>query len=1138
MAVPTGIPVEQSIGEIDAEIRMEDIRQSPAARLKLEHFHAVIKRNLMDKKLNYEAEHRKEILEGLRHMKRRLPAETGTSLIKKLGNLAEKNLDCTYKNEKNTFSMTSDDLTLSIQHNNDQAIGARISYFGNEFPIDNEITRRINENQWEDLRIVLHSMLRTVPSTASKDMKQKLCRYRLNLERSLMSKWNRPETATISQLNESSVGWPAAGTSVRPMRIFIYGEPGLEFDMKNKGIGTIDPENGEVGYAEIVIVEGEKEMGEKVFSCDGSTFSFPGVVKLELSTRWILTAHTLERLGSVGARPASILQKTNMIRLIGNCQMKDGDIELVGNELNRDIRYLVKGEGSERDVIIDALLVEDGRRLEEVLLILHQQAVFNSSWESVVASCCIKPASSSHSVLFELNTGGCNWEIVFNGNGSMFHLRLNPSTTRLWTVNILSNHNGKLNDLADEIEGAFNGTWCLSKCLAHLLNRLDISGYEWKADSAMDTSLPLLDYSLQYESKVGPAWLRKETPFLPPPTKHEYRVVLPKGRCPLLSMMREVKPRKPLKVAKPRPQLSNPTVPPLRVNRLDAGLPPLHPHSTQTPFNHIENMMKGVDDGNRSNVSSMGSMDGGSPIYGNMSYSAPSMGQRVGVAPGTSPLVRGGMGVTMGGVNTAIPSYGAPQQEMMRQQMIRQQSNVSLTNSGVFDFQDESRGSSPSSVNEFSPGSGYGSQFSGYAPPQSPLVRGATASKPRRSRGRKAGNVGDRTPGSSIDSPSPSGFSPDTKRPKSGPGSRGGRGSRGKRGISMDQSMSPFQRSVSEMSNSMSSPLAPSVTPLHSQQSFDEATSDEECDPPPFSRSLSTVHPPTASTVVAPSRLSSTPSSSSFTISSSPLATPVSQPLASSSIISVVPSPLVPLPTSTPTLSSVLSAPSVLPPSLTSTPPISLPSSIPSSVPSSSPSIPSSLSSSLPPSSSSPHPSSTTPSLIKRKSSLELIVGQLSATQSKKKAALSGGTNDLFDTGLEDSSPHSSHLTAPVLFAETKTESPKKEGTEEKIVLKLKKSAKEPKKKEKNPEKEKEKEKKKEDKSVKSGEERDRKRKADSSSKEKKDKEAKKAKIVDPPLIGASESCVTKMGMLKGFKIPKTKGPGDVSMASSSSSSS
>lgn len=34
--------------------------------------------------------------------------------------------------------------------------------------------------------------------------------------------------------------------------------------------------------------------------------------------------------------------------------------------------------------------------------------------------------------------------------------------------------------------------------------------------------------------------LRKDIPPLPSPTKHEYRVVLPKGRCPLLRMMRSV----------------------------------------------------------------------------------------------------------------------------------------------------------------------------------------------------------------------------------------------------------------------------------------------------------------------------------------------------------------------------------------------------------------------------------------------------------------------------------------------------------------------------------------------------------------------------------------------------------------------
>ncbi|GMS89535.1 hypothetical protein PENTCL1PPCAC_11710, partial [Pristionchus entomophagus] len=636
MAVPSGIPVEQSISEIDAEIRMEDIRQSPAARLKMEHFHAVIKKNLMDKKLNYEAEHRKEILEGLRHMKRRLPAESGSSLVKKLENLAV-NLECYHQNEDDTFLMKNDDLTLSIHHKNDQAIGAKIYYFGDEFPTDNDITRRINNNEWEDLRIVIHSMIRTIPSMTSKDMKQKLSRYRQSLEQNMRNKWKGGVTATISQLNESSVGWPAPGTSVRPLRIFLYGEPGVEFEMKEKGIEFIDPEKGDIPYAEIVIVENDKD---NFFSFDGTRFSFPGVVKLELSSRWLLSAYTVEQLKNVGARPTSILQKTNLIRMIANCQMKDGDIELVGNELDRDVRYLVKGEVNEKDVIVDSLVIENGERLEEILLILHHQALFNSSWESIVASCCVQSLSSSHSVQFEMSTQGCNWEIVFTGNGSMYHVRVNPSPTRHWTLNIFSHHNGKLSDLADEMEGAFNGTWSLSKCLAHLVTRLGINGYEWKADASMDTSLPPSDCSLVYESKVGPAWLKKDIPPLPPPTKHEYRVVLPKGRCPLLRMMREVRPRPPLKVARPRPALSNPTVPPLRVNLLQ-------PHPTQTPFNHIENMVNRVDEGGRSTGSPMGSsgMEGTCGMYGHPGYSNTPMGmQRMGVPPGTSPLVRGGGG--------------------------------------------------------------------------------------------------------------------------------------------------------------------------------------------------------------------------------------------------------------------------------------------------------------------------------------------------------------------------------------------------------------------------------------------------------------------------------------------------------------
>lgn len=70
--------------------------------------------------------------------------------------------------------------------------------------------------------------------------------------------------------------------------------------------------------------------------------------------------------------------------------IKDGDIELEGKELGRDIRFSLNGEDNETDVIIDSLLIENPENLETILLILHQQAVFNSSWESIVASCSIK----------------------------------------------------------------------------------------------------------------------------------------------------------------------------------------------------------------------------------------------------------------------------------------------------------------------------------------------------------------------------------------------------------------------------------------------------------------------------------------------------------------------------------------------------------------------------------------------------------------------------------------------------------------------------------------------------------------------------------------------------------------------------
>lgn len=142
-------------------------------------------------------------------------------------------------------------------------------------------------------------------------------------------------------------------------------------------------------------------------------------------------------------------------------------------------------------------------------------------------------------------------------------------------------------------------------------------------------------------------------------------------------------------MARPRPQLSNPsvpTVPPLRVNRLDAGLPPLQSHPLQTPFNQIvcrdifsfsnqwifpqENMVKGVDDVSRIS----GGMDGTSGIYGHNPYSSSAMGGvRMGVPSGASPLVRGNVPTGIQGINQSIPSYALQQQQQQHELMRQQQ---------------------------------------------------------------------------------------------------------------------------------------------------------------------------------------------------------------------------------------------------------------------------------------------------------------------------------------------------------------------------------------------------------------------------------------------------------------------------------
>lgn len=73
MALPLNTEEEMGIEAIDAEILMENVRQS-TAKFSFEPYYAAARRNLMDKRMAFDNDTRIDMMQALQLMRKRLPS--------------------------------------------------------------------------------------------------------------------------------------------------------------------------------------------------------------------------------------------------------------------------------------------------------------------------------------------------------------------------------------------------------------------------------------------------------------------------------------------------------------------------------------------------------------------------------------------------------------------------------------------------------------------------------------------------------------------------------------------------------------------------------------------------------------------------------------------------------------------------------------------------------------------------------------------------------------------------------------------------------------------------------------------------------------------------------------------------------
>ncbi|CAI4228172.1 unnamed protein product [Auanema sp. JU1783] len=820
---------EFDLEKIDTEMRLEKIRQS-ASKLSWEEFTGCLHRNLKEKKYVLDADGKLDLLQAICYMKKNLPVDENADMHGRLKQLAD-SLGCSFEFNKGIYKLKSDDIFVELKSENNKLETCKVGYFGLRPQVCVEGCTFLNDGDYNSFRVAVFSMLSLVPSFGNNlELKRNCSKALESLEGFLKLNSGVPSFEAVNTL---PYGCFRARNALHAGRIYYCAEPSY-MKAADRSNFYEETEFFNLPYLELSIVANEKSTQMPtgpVHDPWTHTVSAPACLCLKFSVPIIFSHGTWQKLEKYLAKPSIAKQHVNIYRHTSRFDFKDENLVLKSCFPEQIVQhqYIISSEllKEESDLVISELFVQDSKNLDKVIALIRSQQMHNSLWESFL-SMCIGKWQGGEIVRMKVIPAPTRIEVQYMGNNGMILARFEQNKEFKWSAKVFENND--FQSAAPQVDDRVTEMLLKSHSVPCAMTRVVSS---FPSRSTYDPAVATFDASVVIEKmdKVGDAWLPvKRIP--PPKPKFVYDVEEDPNPGALLASFKEIEiveqePAKPEAMS--------------RTMRLQSDTSYAKANDDMAAIFLIAG---GVEDGD---------MKASTPGVTNRHESSPAPRSAGGITQ-ISPLEAARQRMTHSvGAATAVGLANIP---------------ANVTSGDVFEFPDDRSMGVP----QFPSPSSQHTNFS-YPAITSPITshpaRGGLQgnAKPRRARGRKVGNFGDRTPSTdsiinigtgNADFPTQPTRRGRGKAPGAGRGTRG----RGRKNSALPAATPPemdqrhmLQRSYSEYTSGM---VNQQMYPYQNHMGMDpmmmhmenkphmpymeEESDDEHCDPPPPPKNLP-MHP-------------------------------------------------------------------------------------------------------------------------------------------------------------------------------------------------------------------------------------------------------------------------------------------------------
>ncbi|VDK82985.1 unnamed protein product [Litomosoides sigmodontis] len=237
--------VDFSLEEVEEEIRLEKIRQT-SLKFSWDYLSQLLRRNLMEKRFVLSADDKEDLMQAAADMRKHMPSDSNRDLSTHLRHLAN-SLSSDFQVHQGYYKIRNADFSLEITVSADgqQINSCSVSWFGERAVEAQTLRVYISRNRWDLVHTALTAMFHLVPSDLSRDEKMYCLRSLEYAEKDLLN-MSGSTSSVFEQINGGILGLCKPRTESTPFTVYPFVEPVIFLDTASGGI--MSPTDEQVLY--------------------------------------------------------------------------------------------------------------------------------------------------------------------------------------------------------------------------------------------------------------------------------------------------------------------------------------------------------------------------------------------------------------------------------------------------------------------------------------------------------------------------------------------------------------------------------------------------------------------------------------------------------------------------------------------------------------------------------------------------------------------------------------------------------------------------------------------------------------------------------------------------------------------------